>query len=297
MKTIRPHHLILGLLAGRWRRPSGCRAWSPTITQQHDDSPVSREVFGNIPSAWKLRPLHAQRRHRSPTSASSSATGSATGSGARPTAGRTTTKNVKRRARRLPGRRLHADPAARSRRRDHAQPHLLLVPGALRRHHDPRDQPPGARGLEVPPRRRLPGLLGRRRRRRRSPSSSASCGRSSAATSSGPTGSASSPSPSTPSSSARSCVLGRLRASWPRPTASPSPTGPTSSSGRFVGYPLGQLVDGTGDLAGWHQIWWIAHVGCVLRLPRDAAGHDAAPHVHVAAEHVPARTGSARRAP
>ena len=30
----------------------------------------------------------------------------------------------------------------------------------------------------------------------------------------------------------------------------------------FVGYPLSQLVDGTGDLAGWHQIWWIAHVVC-----------------------------------
>ena len=22
------------------------------------------------------------------------------------------------------------------------------------------------------------------------------------------------------------------------------------------------VVDGTGDLAGWHQVWWIAHVGC-----------------------------------
>jgi Fe-S oxidoreductase/nitrate reductase gamma subunit len=27
-----------------------------------------------------------------------------------------------------------------------------------------------------------------------------------------------------------------------------------------VGYPLAQLVDGTGSLAGWHQAWWIAHV-------------------------------------
>jgi len=28
----------------------------------------------------------------------------------------------------------------------------------------------------------------------------------------------------------------------------------------FIGYPLAQLVDGMGSLAGWHQAWWIAHV-------------------------------------
>ncbi len=27
-----------------------------------------------------------------------------------------------------------------------------------------------------------------------------------------------------------------------------------------VGYPLAQLVDGSGNLAGWHQAWWVAHV-------------------------------------
>ena len=27
-----------------------------------------------------------------------------------------------------------------------------------------------------------------------------------------------------------------------------------------VGYPLSLLVDGTGNLGGWHQAWWIAHV-------------------------------------
>jgi ferredoxin/nitrate reductase gamma subunit len=27
-----------------------------------------------------------------------------------------------------------------------------------------------------------------------------------------------------------------------------------------VGYPLAQLVDGSGNLSGWHQIWWTAHV-------------------------------------
>ncbi|WP_208027479.1 heterodisulfide reductase-related iron-sulfur binding cluster [Rhabdothermincola sediminis] len=28
----------------------------------------------------------------------------------------------------------------------------------------------------------------------------------------------------------------------------------------FVGYPIAQLVDGTSHLAGWHQTWWIVHV-------------------------------------
>jgi len=28
----------------------------------------------------------------------------------------------------------------------------------------------------------------------------------------------------------------------------------------FVGYPIALLVDGGGNLAGWHQFWWIAHV-------------------------------------
>jgi Fe-S oxidoreductase len=28
----------------------------------------------------------------------------------------------------------------------------------------------------------------------------------------------------------------------------------------FIGYPLAQLVDGMGNLSGWHQAWWIAHV-------------------------------------
>ncbi len=28
----------------------------------------------------------------------------------------------------------------------------------------------------------------------------------------------------------------------------------------IIGYPLAQLVDGSGNLAGWHQAWWIAHV-------------------------------------
>ena len=52
MKNVRPHHLILGfwlVLAGAF----GLSGVVSTITQQHDDSPISREVFGNIPSAVK----------------------------------------------------------------------------------------------------------------------------------------------------------------------------------------------------------------------------------------------------
>jgi Fe-S oxidoreductase/nitrate reductase gamma subunit len=53
MSKVRPHHLILGfwlLLATTF----GLSGVVSTITQQHDDSPISREVFGNIPGAWKL---------------------------------------------------------------------------------------------------------------------------------------------------------------------------------------------------------------------------------------------------
>ena len=45
----------------------------------------------------------------------------------------------------------------------------------------------------------------------------------------------------------------------------------------FVGYPLSQLIDGTDRLAGWHQIWWIAHVasffGFLVLLPATMLRH------------------------
>ncbi len=28
----------------------------------------------------------------------------------------------------------------------------------------------------------------------------------------------------------------------------------------IIGYPLAQLVDGSGNLSGWHQVWWAAHI-------------------------------------
>jgi Fe-S oxidoreductase/nitrate reductase gamma subunit len=50
---VRPFHLVIGLgvlLAIAF----GASGVLPVITDWHDSSPISREVFGNIPSAWKL---------------------------------------------------------------------------------------------------------------------------------------------------------------------------------------------------------------------------------------------------
>ena len=50
---IRPHHIVVAVGVGL----ALFTIWSglfPTITQWHDESTVQREVFGNIPSAWKL---------------------------------------------------------------------------------------------------------------------------------------------------------------------------------------------------------------------------------------------------
>ena len=32
----------------------------------------------------------------------------------------------------------------------------------------------------------------------------------------------------------------------------------------FVGYPLSAAFDGLANIRGWHQVWWIAHVGCFM---------------------------------
>ena len=52
-----------------------------------------------------------------------------------------------------------------------------------------------------------------------------------------------------------------------------------------------RLVDATADARshGWHQASVVVARRRLRRLPGDPADHDAAPHVHVAAEHVPAR--------
>ena len=69
---------------------------------------------------------------------------------------------------------------------------------------------------------------------------------------------------------------------------------PSFEKWSFIGYPLGLLVDGSSHLVGWHQVWWIAARGDVPHVPSDPAGDDAASHVHVAAEHVPTRSRPAQ---
>ena len=52
-RRIKPHHLVIGLGAGI-ALFMGASGIFPLITEWHDDSPVQRHVFGNIPSAVKL---------------------------------------------------------------------------------------------------------------------------------------------------------------------------------------------------------------------------------------------------
>ena len=202
----------------------------PRITKWHDDAPVAREVFVNIPDPlyWafyttvpvmlfmvaylvSLRvPELRARRPRRPAHDEAEPAQAHQG---------------------VPQGRLDADAAARPRRRDHALLHLLRLHLPVHHHGDPRDRPPVARVDEVPARPYVPGVRARPATSRASSSSSASGGRSAAATSSGPTASASRPSPRTPRSSSRSRSSGSAATS-PKPRASHSKAGRTSSSGR-----------------------------------------------------------------
>ena len=103
-------------------------------------------------------------------------------------------------------------------------------------------------------------------------------------------------SPSTPSSLGVSSQSASP-VSAPRCSGSPSkvPPGRRYEKWSFIGYPLSTLVDGWAQSARhvWHQWWWIGHV---VQLHRaflgDLADHDAAPHVHIADQHVPQGQGS-----
>ena len=140
---VKPHQLAiaLGAVFATITLVSGITA---TVAQWHDDSDVQREVFGNIPGVWKLvfytvlpvlilygSVLFSQRVRNWERGA--------------PDKRRDHHEERRSPPEGLPGRRLHADPAARSRRRGHAQPHLLLVPDPARRHDGAGDQPPAAR--------------------------------------------------------------------------------------------------------------------------------------------------------
>ena len=157
----RPHQIILliGALAALGTLASGI---APEITEWHDSSRISREVFINIPAplevafylavatglflvAW-LVSLRVQNYERG-----------------KPDDRRTNKGNAKRRMRGLPQGRLDAHAAAGSRRRRHALVHLLRVPGPVHRHRPSRDRPPAAGFAEVPARPHLPGVRVHRR--------------------------------------------------------------------------------------------------------------------------------------
>ncbi len=154
-RRVKPNQLpiAIGVLVAAVTVASGIAA---TTLQFHDDSPITREVFGGVPSAWKLvfytvlpvlfvygAVLFSQRVKNWERG--------------QPDNRATTSKNVAQAPEGLPGRRLHADAAARPRRRHHALADLLRLPDPAGRHHGARDQPPAAGGRQVPPRRRLPG--------------------------------------------------------------------------------------------------------------------------------------------
>ena len=219
----RPHRLARPPTARARRRGCGAaparprpRASSPAVFTLLSGRPAAVDGLArrqpDLPRGLRRRAGPARRRllHRHPGPARVRRLpllppGAELGAGhARPPAHHA--GNARRRAGRLPGRRLHADPAAGPRRRRHALAHLLRLPGAAGRHGDPRDRPPApggaskflhgttyqaysfvgdAAGLVF-----LAGIaLGHRPPR----------------TSSARTASASRPSPSTPSSSACSC--------------------------------------------------------------------------------------------
>jgi Fe-S oxidoreductase/nitrate reductase gamma subunit len=52
-RRIKPQHLVIAIGVGLAIATIGSGV-AATVLQWHDDSPVTREVFGNIPSAWRL---------------------------------------------------------------------------------------------------------------------------------------------------------------------------------------------------------------------------------------------------
>ena len=157
------------------RSLSGLSGWV-FESRRSTTRPTTREVFGGIPTALVVvfyivvpiliiygAVLFAERTKNWERG--------------RPDNRATTAKNVKRRLERLPGRRLHADPAARPGRRHHALADLLQLPGAAgaspRCSRSTTSCPTSLKFLHG----RSTGLRVRRRRRRPGVRSSASCGR------------------------------------------------------------------------------------------------------------------------
>ncbi len=260
---VKPHQLalVLGIAIGIFILVSGIL---PQITGWKNENPVHRTVFVNIPGPIQIAfytviPvmviwgafMFANRMKNWERGA--------------PAQRHTTKKNVAQAAEGLPCRRVHADAAARRRRRPDALDDLLRVPGAARRHHGARDRPPAARGTQVPPRH----APTRRTRSSATPpascSSSASCGRSCVATCSAV------PHPHQVEARARGDprhVLRRRRHRIRRRDVPHRPGGHAraTSSGASSGTRSRTLVDGwsQGTLDTWHQWWWILHVASFI---------------------------------
>ena len=269
---------------------SGISGWI-FESSQVDDSPKTREVFVGIPGPLDGRLLHRRAGPARLRRGARSPSGSRTGSGDAPTTGRPRRQNVKRRLADFRAgvymQTLLRDPAAGVM---HSLIYfsflvLLGVTTVLEINHQLPDE------REVPPRQRVRGatrssatppalvfLIGvvwaivrryvqrpYRIRIKTKPEHAVILGvvpRASASPASSPRCSAS-PMVGTPDFEKWS--LRRLPAvEAGRRTASPPRTAGTRSCGS-------------------------SHVVDVLRLPGHPADHDAAPHVHVAAEHVPAR--------
>ena len=273
---------------------------APELTGWHDDSPISREVFGGIPEpvvvafyltiatmlmvvAW-LVSLRVRNYERG-----------------QPDDRRLTKQNANRRVRDFRAgvwmQTLLRDPAA-------GVMHSLIYFGflvlfavtiILEVDHQLPERP------EVPPRHHLPGVLVRGRPLRpRVPRRHPVGDRP-------PLPAAAVPDPHQVEARARRdprspSSRSPSPASSPRRSASPSCASwpgraPTTRSGRSSAgaSPARRLVD-RGLAARRAPVGVGRARRHVRRLPRDPADHDAAPHDHVAGEHVPARTSRARRA-
>ena len=280
--------LIVGVLVAIGTIASGI---APRVTEWHDGSVDHREPFVNVPDPmyWAFYVVAATMLFVCAWLVSQRVRNYERG---KPDDRRTTRKNLHQRIARLPRRRVDADAAPRSRRGRHALVHLLRLHLAVHRDGRARDRPPASRQPEVPPRRRLPGVRVRRRDRRHR--------------------------------------LRRRHRVGDRPSLRPAPVPhPHQDEARGRGDPrhvprdrphrlhhrgaphrcgraarlrevvVRRVPASSSWFGGWtesnievvHRVVLGRALRRVHRVPRDPPDHEAAPHGHVADEHVPARQG------
>ena len=130
MKRFTPQQLVVGLgvAIALFTVGSGL---APGLTGFDEESSIHREVFGNIPDALKLAFYTVIPVLLVYGAVLFSPPGAQLGAG-RPRQPADHAEERQAPPGRLPGRRLHADPAARPRRRHHALAHLLQLPDPAR---------------------------------------------------------------------------------------------------------------------------------------------------------------------